>query len=57
MCNSACLADAKQVAEMIKEKFPNLNGDVLINNIGTTIGSHTGPGTVAIFFYGDERTL
>lgn len=57
MCNSACLDDAKQVAEMIKEKFPNLNGDVLINNIGTTIGSHTGPGTVAIFFYGDERTL
>ena len=37
MCNSACLDDAKQVAEMIKEKFPNLNGDVLINNIGTTL--------------------
>ena len=32
-----------------------LDGKVLINNIGTTIGSHTGPGTVALFFWGDER--
>jgi fatty acid-binding protein DegV len=28
---------------------------VVINNIGTTIGSHTGPGTVALFFWGDQR--
>jgi fatty acid-binding protein DegV len=28
---------------------------VEINWIGTTIGSHTGPGTVALFFWGDER--
>ena len=28
---------------------------VLIPFIGTTIGSHTGPGTVALFFWGDER--
>ena len=28
---------------------------LLINSIGTTIGSHTGPGTVALFFWGDER--
>jgi fatty acid-binding protein DegV len=28
---------------------------VLINSIGTVIGSHTGPGTVALFFWGDER--
>ena len=36
--------------------FPDLNGKVEINSVGTTIGSHTGPGTVALFFWGDERT-
>ncbi|MGL6292170.1 MAG: DegV family protein, partial [Eubacterium aggregans] len=30
-------------------------GPVEINNIGTTIGSHTGPCTVALFFFGDLR--
>lgn len=55
MCNSACYEDAKAVADIIEAAFPNLNGKVLINDIGTTIGSHTGPGTVAIFFWGDER--
>lgn len=55
MCNSACLEDAKAVAEIVEGKFEKLNGSVLINNIGTTIGSHTGPGTVALFFWGDER--
>ena len=32
-----------------------LNGKVLITSIGTTIGSHTGPGTVALFFWGKKR--
>lgn len=53
--NSACYEDAKAVADLIESKFPKLDGKVLINNIGTTIGSHTGPGTVALFFWGDER--
>lgn len=53
--NSACLDDAKELASLIEERFPKLNGKVLINNIGTTIGSHTGPGTVALFFWGDKR--
>ena len=52
---SACEADARAVAERVEQKFPKLDGKVLINNIGTTIGSHTGPGTVALFFWGDER--
>ena len=38
-----------------ESRFPKLNGKVEINNIGTTIGSHTGPGTVALFFWGSER--
>ena len=52
---SACLEDAQAVAAMVEAKFPRLNGKVEINTIGTTIGSHTGPGTVALFFWGDER--
>jgi DegV family protein with EDD domain len=53
--NSACLEDAKAVAALIEERFPKLKGSVEINSIGTTIGSHTGPGTVALFFWGAER--
>lgn len=53
--NSACLEDAAAVAALVEEKFPKLKGRVLINSIGTTIGSHTGPGTVALFFWGQER--
>ena len=52
---SACMEDAKAVAKLVEERFPKLNGKVEINSIGTTIGSHTGPGTVALFFWGDER--
>lgn len=54
--HSACYEDARAVADLVEQKFPRLNGKVLINSIGTTIGSHTGPGTVALFFWGDERT-
>lgn len=53
--NSACYEDAKAVADMIEQRFPKLGGKVLINSIGTTIGSHTGPGTVALFFWGKKR--
>ena len=53
--NSACREDAEAVAALIESKFPKLNGKVEINHIGTTIGSHTGPGTVALFFWGKER--
>ena len=55
ICNSACYEDARAVADLIESKFKNLNGKVLINSIGTTIGSHTGPGSVAVFFWGTPR--
>lgn len=55
ICQSACIDDAKEVAKLVEERFPNLNGNVMINYIGTTIGSHTGPGTVALFFWGKKR--
>ena len=52
---SACEEDARAVAQLVEERFPKLQGKVLINNIGTTIGCHTGPGTVALFFWGKSR--
>ena len=55
MVHSLCYEDARAVADMVEEKFKNLKGKVVINSIGTTIGSHTGPGTVALFFWGDKR--
>ncbi len=53
--NAGCYDDARAVADIIEEQFPNLNGKVVINSVGTTIGSHTGPGTVALFFWGSKR--
>lgn len=52
---SACREDAEAVAALVEQRFPKLNGKVEINYIGTTIGSHTGPGTVALFFWGEKR--
>ena len=52
---SACYEDARAVADLVEKNFPNLKEPVQINWIGTTIGSHTGPGTVALFFWGRER--
>lgn len=54
--NSACMEDARAVADLIEERFQHLNGKVMINSVGTVIGAHTGPGTVALFFWGDQRT-
>ena len=48
-----CIEDAEYVAERVKEKLGN--PEVLINNIGTVIGSHTGPGVVAVFLMGNKR--
>ncbi len=55
ICHSACYEDAKAVADLIKSRFPHIKGDIVINSVGTTIGSHTGPGTVALFFWGKKR--
>ena len=53
--HSDCLADAQAVANMIETQLPGTKGKIKIFDIGTTIGSHTGPGTVALFFWGDTR--
>jgi len=53
--NSYCEEDAKAVAALIEQNCPKLKDKIKIFTIGTTIGSHTGPGTVALFFWGDKR--
>lgn len=53
---SNCPEYAQAVASYVEEKFPKMKGKVEINSIGTTIGSHTGPGTVALFFWGKKRS-
>lgn len=52
---SACMEDARAVAELVEERFAEMKEKVRISSIGTTIGSHTGPGTVALFFWGTQR--
>ncbi len=56
VCHSVCMEDARAVASLVESKFKKLKGKVEIFPVGVTIGSHTGPGTVALFFFGDERT-
>lgn len=46
---------ARQAADLVEARFPKLEGRVEINSIGPTIGSHSGPGTVALFFWGKPR--
>ncbi len=48
-----CEEDAQFVVDKIKEKYPIQR--VLMNEVGATIGAHSGPGTVALFFLGDRR--
>lgn len=48
-----CIDDAEYVADKVKEKLHVK--DVKINYIGPVIGSHSGPGTVALFFMGTKR--
>ena len=48
-----CIDDAKWLAGEIETAFPGTK--VIITDIGAVIGSHAGPGTVALFFFGDKR--
>ena len=53
--HSACYEDARAVADLVESRFEKLDGQVQIYDIGTTIGSHTGPGTVALFYWGVDK--
>ena len=48
-----CLEDAQFLAGLIKERFGIEK--CLINYVGPTIGAHSGPGTLALFYMGDVR--
>lgn len=48
-----CLEDAKFLAEKIKARY-QINTEI-INYVGSVIGAHSGPGTLALFFVGDLR--
>ena len=50
-----CPEDAEYVAKRVQEKMGIQN--IYINNIGTVIGGHTGPGVVAVFCMGDKREV
>lgn len=54
ICHADCLEDANTVKMMIEEKFKNV--EVKIFDIGTIIAAHTGQGTLALFFMGDDRS-
>ena len=53
--HSNTIEDAEDTKKEIERRFKKIDGKVKIFNIGTIIASHTGPGTVAVFFMGDER--
>ena len=48
-----CLEDAKYLEGLLKEQYGVK--EVYINYVGAVIGSHSGPGTVALFFLGEHR--
>ena len=53
ICHGDCLEDAEYLSRQVKEKFGVK--EVLIYYTGAVIGSHSGPGTLALFYLGQHR--
>ena len=53
ICHGDCLEDAQYLEQQVKEKYGVKN--VFIYYVGAVIGSHSGPGTLAVFFLGSKR--
>ena len=53
ICHADCLADAEILAAQVKAKCGV--EETFIGNLGAVIGSHAGPGTLALFFMGKEK--
>ena len=53
ICHGDCQEDAEKLAAMVKEQYGVK--EVFIYYVGAVIGSHSGPGTLALFFMGKER--
>ena len=47
--------EANAIKGAIEARIPKIKDGVRIFNIGKTIGAHSGPGTIAVFFWGDDR--
>ena len=55
VCHSNCPVEAEETKATVRARFPHISGEIRVCDIGTIIASHCGPGTVAVFFMGDER--
>ena len=53
ICHGDCIEDAQYLEKLAKEKYGVKN--VVIYYVGAVIGSHSGPGTLALFFLGNNR--
>ena len=53
ICHGDCMSDAEYLAAQVKEKLGVK--DVFLYYVGAVIGSHSGPGTLALFFLGEHR--
>ena len=53
ICHGDCLEDAQVLENMLKEKYGTKK--IFTYYIGAVIGSHAGPGTMAVFFLGKHR--
>lgn len=53
ICHGDCIEDAEYLAKLVKEQY--CVKKVLIYYVGAVIGSHSGPGTLALFYMGKER--
>ena len=53
ICHGDCIEDAQYLEQLVREKCGVK--DVLIGYTGAVIGSHSGPGTLALFFMGQKR--
>lgn len=53
--HSEAQEETRELKELIESRFKRLRGGVQVFDIGTVIGSHTGPGTVALFFMGKDK--
>ena len=49
-----CPEDAQILANLVRERFPGVK-EILIGDVGPVIGSHSGLGTLALFFLGTQR--
>lgn len=50
-----CEDEAEYVANLVTEKIGVPREKIMINHLGPVIGSHSGPGTVALFFHGRNK--